>query len=333
MNLATTYLGFALPHPLVPGAGPFADSLDTVRRLEDAGAPMLVLPSLFEEQVTREEVNLTRSIETPKESYAEALSYFPEPDDFVLGPDDYLEQIRKVKAAVSVPVIGSLNGTTEGGWLRYARLIEQAGADGLELNIYDLAANPDETGEQVEARAVRVVRAVRDSITIPIAVKLSPFYSSISNFAKQLDELDVNALVLFNRFYQPDLDCESLEVVPNLELSTSHDLRLPLRWIAILFGRINADFALTSGVHSTRDVLKAMMAGANVTMMASELLAHGAVRLTTIEAELRRWMEEYGYESITSMRGSMSQRAVAEPAAFERANYMKALNSFDRVLP
>jgi dihydroorotate dehydrogenase (fumarate) len=328
MNLATSYMGFELPHPLVPGAGPFVDSLDTVRRLEDAGAPLIVMHSLFEEQVAREEVNVTRSIETPKDSFAEALSYFPEPEDFVLGPEEYLEQVRKVKAAVSVPVIGSLNGTTEGGWLRYARLIEQAGADGLELNLYELALDLGETGAEVERRGLEVVRAVKGSVKIPVAVKLSPFYSSIGNFARRLDEAGADALVLFNRFYQPDYDLEALEVVPNLILSNSHELLLRLHWIAVIYGSVKADLALTGGVHSATDVVKAMMAGAKVAMMTSALLKRGIGYLDTIATELLVWMGEHEYDSIKQMQGSMSRNAVPQPGAFERVNYLKVLSSY-----
>ncbi len=289
MNLATSYMGFELSHPLVPGAGPFVDSLDTVRRLEDAGAPLIVMHSLFEEQVAREEVNLTRSIETPKDSYAEALSYFPEPEDFVLGPEDYLEQIRKIKAAVAVPVLGSLNGTTEGGWLRYARLIEQAGADGLELNLYELALDLGETGAEVERRGLEVVRAVKGSVKIPVAVKLSPFYSSIGNFARQLDEGGADALVLFNRFYQPDIDVEEQELL-RVNLSSPTELLLRVRWIGALSGRIRASLAATGGVHTAIDVVKAVMAGAHATQMVSALLQHGPAYLRQVKDDLARWL-------------------------------------------
>src|SRR5262249_2440719 len=249
MNLSTTYMGFELPHPLVPGAGPLAENLDTVRRLEDAGAPMIILHSLFEEQITSEQVAVTRSLEVPRDSYAEALSYLPEPDEFALGPDDYLEQIGRIKQVGSVPVVASLNGSTAGGWLSYARLIEQAGADGLELNLYEVAADPFETGEQIEDRSLHVVGVVREAVAIPVAVKLSPFYSSTANFARKLDNLGVNALVLFNRFYQPDIDIEQLEVV-RVNLSSPAELPLRLRWLAILSGRLRASLAATGGVHS-----------------------------------------------------------------------------------
>jgi dihydroorotate dehydrogenase (fumarate) len=328
MNLATTYMGFDLPHPLVPGAGPFADSLDTVRRLEDAGAPMLVMYSLFEEQVAREEVNVTRSIETPKDSYAEALSYFPEPDDFVLGPEDYLEQLRKVKAAVAVPVIGSLNGTTEGGWLRYARLIEQAGADGLELNLYELALDLEETGQEVERRGLEVVRAVKGSVGIPVAVKLSPFYSSIANFARRLDEVGVDALVLFNRFYQPDIDVEAQELL-RVNLSSPAELLLRVRWLGALSGRIRASLAATGGVHSATDAVKAVMAGAHATQMVSALLQHGPAYLMHVRDDLARWLEEHEFESLRQMQGSMNLLRCRDPGAYQRANYIRLLQSWD----
>ena len=327
MNLATCYMGFELPHPLVPGAGPFVDSLDTVRRLEDADAPLIVMHSLFEEQVTGEEVSITRSIETPKESYAEALSYFPEPDDFVLGPDDYLEQLRKVKAAVAVPVIGSLNGTTEGGWLRYARLIEQAGADGLELNLYELALDLEETGQEVERRGLEVARAVKASVRIPVAVKLSPFYSSIANFAARLDEAGVDALVLFNRFYQPDIDVEEQEL-HRVNLSSPAELLLRVRWIGALSGRIRASLAATGGVHTATDVVKAVMAGAHATQMVSALLRHGPAHLRQVRDELARWLEEHEFESLRQMQGSMNLARCRDPRAYQRANYIRLLQSW-----
>jgi dihydroorotate dehydrogenase (fumarate) len=328
MNLATRYMGFQLPHPVVPGAGPFVDNLDTVRRLEDAGAPLIVMHSLFEEQVKGEEVSITRSIETPKESYAEALSYFPEPDDFVLGPDDYLEQLGRVKAAVSVPVIGSLNGTTEGGWLRYARLIEQAGADGLELNLYELALDLGETGQGVERRGLEVVRAVKGSVKVPVAVKLSPFYSSIGNFARRLDEAGADALVLFNRFYQPDIDVEEQELL-RVNLSSPAELLLRVRWIGALSGRIRPSLAATGGVHTAVDVVKAVMAGAHATQLVSALLRHGPAYLRQVRDDLARWLEEHEFESLGQMQGSMSLLRCRDPGAYQRANYIRLLQSWD----
>jgi dihydroorotate dehydrogenase (fumarate) len=327
MNLATSYMGFELPHPLVPGAGPFVDSLDTVRRLEDAGAPMIVMHSLFEEQVTGEEIMISRSIETPKESYAEALSYFPEPDDFALGPEDYLEQIRKIKAAVAVPVFGSLNGTTEGGWLRYARLIEQAGADGLELNLYELALDLGETGAEVERRGLEVVQAVKNSVKIPVAVKLSPFYSSIANFARRLDKSGADALVLFNRFYQPDIDVEKQELL-RVNLSGPTELLLRVRWIGALSGRIRASLAATGGVHTATDVVKAVMAGAHATQMVSALLQNGPAYLQEVRDDLARWLEEHEFESLRQMQGSMNLLRCGDPGAYQRANYIRLLQSW-----
>ncbi len=329
-DLTTTYLGLQLKNPLVASASPLSKKVDNVRRLENAGAAAVVMYSLFEEQITHESHELDHYLERGTHSFAESLSYFPDLDHYNLGPERYLEHLHKVKQAVSIPVIGSLNGVSSGGWVEYAHLIEEAGADALELNIYYLPTEVDLSGAELEEEYVRLVRDVRARVKLPIAVKLSPFFTSLPNMAKRFVDTGANGLVLFNRFYQPDFDLEELEVVPNLVLSTSHELRLPLRWIAILYGRVEADFALTSGVHTAQDVLKAMMAGANVAMMTSTLLANGLGRLMHILTDLQEWMEEHEYESITQMRGSMSQRAVAEPAAFERANYMKALNSFDQ---
>ncbi len=327
MNLATAYMGFELPHPLVPGASPLAESLDMVRRLEDAGAPMIVMHSLFEEQVVGEEVHLTHTIETPKESYAEALSYFPEPDELALGPEDYLEQVRRIKAAVGVPVIGSLNGTTPGGWLRYARLIEQAGADGLELNLYELATELDETGAAVERRGLQVVRAVKEAVKIPVAVKLSPFYSSIANFARQMEEAGADALVLFNRFYQPDIDIEQQELL-RVSLSSPAELLLRLRWIGVLSGRVRPSLAVTGGVHTATDAVKAVMAGAHATQMVSALLRHGPDYLRLLRRDLECWLEEHEFESLRQMQGSMSLLRCGDPASYHRANYARLLRSW-----
>jgi dihydroorotate dehydrogenase (fumarate) len=327
MNLSTSYMGFELPHPLVPGASPLAEDLDTVRRLEDAGAPMIGMHSLFEEQVIREELSLTQYMEGPREAYAEALSYFPDPDEFVLGPDEYLEQVRKVKAAVAVPVVASLNGTTEGGWLRYARLIEQAGADALELNLYELALDTRESGEAVERRGLEVVRAVKRQVSIPVAVKLSPFYSSIAHFARRLDEAGADALVLFNRFYQPDIDVERQELV-RVNLSSPSELLLRVRWIGALSGRVRASLAATGGVHAAVDAVKAVMAGAHATQMVSALLRHGPGYLRQVRQELAQWLEEHEFESLRQMQGSMSLLRCAEPGAYLRANYIKLLQSW-----
>src|SRR5262245_53147478 len=329
MDLSTTYMGFELPHPLIPGASPLTEDLDAVRRLEDSGAPMIVMHSLFEEQLVSEEVGVTRSIEAPEESYAEALSYFPEPDDFVLGPDQYLEQVRKIRAAVAVPVIASLNGTSAGGWLRYARLMEQAGAHGLELNLYQVAADPDETGASAEDRAVEVVRSVKESVSIPVTVKLSPFYSSFANFAGRLDRLGVDGLLLFNRFYQPDLDIEALEVRRVVHLSDSSELLLRLRWLALLFGRVRASLAATGGVHTAVDAVKAVMAGASAVQMVSALLRRGPGYLKEVRDGLARWLEEHEYDSLRQMHGSLSLLRVPDPSAYERANYIKILQTWE----
>jgi dihydroorotate dehydrogenase (fumarate) len=327
MDLSTTYMGIKLPHPLIPGASPMVDNLETVKRLEDAGAPLIVMHSLFEEQIVNEELYFTYAIEHGDFSTPEALSYFPHPAEFALGTEEYLEQIARIKLIVSVPVIASLNGTTEGGWLAYASLIEQAGADGLELNIYDLAANPAETGEQVETRALQVIRAVRDSITIPIAVKLSPFYSSIANFAQRVDELGVEGLILFNRFYQPDIDIENLEAV-RVNLSSPADLLLRLRWLALLHGKLRASLACTGGVHSATDAIKAVMAGADAVQMVSCLLQRGPAYLKEVREGMIRWLEEHEYETLAQMHGNMSVPRCADPKAYERANYMRLLQSW-----
>jgi len=328
MNLATTYMGFDLPHPLIPGASPLVDHLDKVRQLEDAGAPMIVMHSLFEEQITSEQLAMQRSMEAGVDSFAEALTYLPDPDDFTLGRDEYLEQVRKIKAAVSVPVIGSLNGATLGGWLAYARLIKQAGADGLELNLYDLATDLSETGEQVEERSLQVVRAVRRAVGFPIAVKLSPFYSSIANFAAKLDRLGVDAILLFNRFYQPDIDVEQLEVL-RVALSSPAELLLRLRWLAILSGRVRPSLGATGGVHSAVDAVKAVMAGAHGVQMVSALLQRGPAYLGQVRDDLARWLEVHEYESLAQMQGSMSLLRCDNPKMYERTNYMKILQSWE----
>lgn len=327
MNLSTTYLGFELPHPIVAGASPLVDDLDVVRRLEDAGAPMIIMHSLFEEQIVAEELGMTRSIETPKESYAEALSYLPEPDSFVLGPDEYLGQLQKIKAAVGIPVVGSLNGTSVGGWLRYARLIQEAGADALELNMYEMALDPQHTGTELEQRGLDVVQAVKSAVTIPVAVKLSPFYSAIANYCQQLDEMGVDALVLFNRFYQPDIDVQQQEMM-RVNLSDPSELLLRLRWIGALFGSVRAALAATGGVHTATDVVKTMMAGANVAQMVSALLLRGPEYLRQVRVELAQWLETNQFESVRQMQGSMSLLRCDNPAAYSRANYARLLQSW-----
>jgi len=328
IDLTTTYLGFTLPSPLVVSASPISEQLDLIRRAEDAGAGAIVLPSLFEEQLAIDSEDLDHHLSQHAYSVAEALTYFPEPAAYALGPDAYLEHVRRAKAAVDVPVIASLNGVSSGGWVHYARAIEQAGADALELNVYFIPTDPLVAGAAVEAMYLDLVRDVRLHVGIPLAVKLPHFLSAIPNMAHQLDLAGADGLVLFNRFYQPDFDLDALEVVPNLTLSNPAELRLRLRWVAILYGHVEADLAITGGVHDAQDVLKAMMAGASVAMMTSALLRHGVEHLGAVTLDLRRWMEEHEYVSIRQMRGSMSQQHVAEPAAFERANYLKVLRSY-----
>lgn len=328
MNLTTSYLGLSLAHPLMVGASPLVDRLDLVKRLEDAGASALTMRSIFEEQIALEQRATWHHIERHAHSYAEALSYFPNADDYALGPDQYLEQIREIKAAVAIPVVASLNGSTGVGWIEYARLIEQAGADALELNVYLLATDPVETGGSIEARITGIVTEVKRAVRIPVAVKLSPFYSSLSNFAAQLDTAGADGLVLFNRFYQPDIDIEALEVLPRLHLSDSSELLLRVRWLAILAGHVRADLAVSGGVHTADDAVKAIMAGARGVQIVSALLHHGPERLTTIREQLIRWMEDHEYESIEQMTGSMSLLRCPEPAAFERANYTRILQTW-----
>jgi dihydroorotate dehydrogenase (fumarate) len=322
-----------LKNPLVASASPLSKKLDGIRRLEDAGASAVVMYSLFEEQIVHESLELDHYLSRGTESFAEALTYFPDLGNYNAGPDNYLDLIRKAKDTVNIPIIGSLNGVSTGGWIDYAQKIEQAGADALELNMYYLSGDVDLTSQELEKAYIDLVSDVRAKIHVPLAVKVGPFFTSLPNMSKRLVKAGANGLVLFNRFMQPDLDIETLEVTPNLKLSTSDELRLPLRWIAMLYKRVDADFALTSGVHTAQDMIKAMMAGASVTMVASELLAHGFKRIPEMLNDMRSWMESYEYTSVKQMKGSMSQQAVAEPAAYERANYMKALNSFDNRMP
>lgn len=328
MDLTTTYLGLKLEHPFMPGASPLVDDLGLVKRLEDAGASAIVMHSVFEEQILREGMSTLQAIEETSEAYAEALSYFPKADEFRLGPDQYLEQIRKIKECVAVPVIASLNGSTPAGWIEYAKQIQQAGADALELNVYLLATNPWETGETIEQRVLDIARSVKKTVSIPVAVKLSVFYSSLSNLAKKFDEIPVDGLVLFNRFYQPDIDIENLEVVPTLHLSDSSELLLRLRWLAILYGNVKCSLAVSGGVHSPSDAIKAIMAGASAVQIVSALLRNGPEYLATIREGVVAWMEEHEYSSLSQMLGSMSLQKCADPAAFERANYMRVLQSY-----
>ena len=328
VDLSTTYLGLKLKHPVVPSASPLSDGMDRIRRLEDAGASAIILYSLFEEQIVGESHLLDHYLSYGAESFAEALDYFPEMDSYNVGPGGYLDLIRRAKEATDIPIIASLNGVSTGGWVEYARMMEEAGADALELNIYYVATDPAMTGADVEQMYLDVVHDVRSNLRIPLAVKVGPHFSSFANMAMKFAKVGASGLVVFNRFYQPDFDLEQLEVAPNLALSSAWELRLPLRWVSILYGRVPVDFAITSGVHTYEDVLKGVMAGASVTMMASELLRNGVQRINLVVHEVERWLEEHEYVSISQAQGSMSQRNVAEPAAFERANYMKVLKSW-----
>jgi dihydroorotate dehydrogenase (fumarate) len=333
VDLTTTYLGLKLKNPLVASASPLSKKVDSVKRLEDAGVAAVVMYSLFEEQIVHESEELDYHLDHGTESFPEALSYFPDLDYYNLAPQAYLELLGKLKKSVSIPIIGSLNGVSLGGWVHYAKLIEEAGADALECNLYYIPTDPALTAQDLEASYVNLVKEIRSQIHIPLAIKLGAAFTSLPNFASQLVNAGADGLVLFNRFYQPDLDVETMEVVPNLQLSTSSELRLPLRWIAILYSRIQADFALTTGIHTPEDIVKAVMAGANVAMTASALLHNGPGYARDLIKGLEEWMQNFEYQSIEQMRGSMSQKNVADPAAFERANYMKILNTFDSRLP
>ena len=328
IDLTTKYLGFTLKNPLVASASPLCENVENLQRLEQQGIAAVVLPSLFEEQLHLESVALDSDLHRGAESFGEALSYFPEMEDYNLGPEGYLELIRKAKAAVSVPVIASLNGTSQNGWVKYARQLEQAGADALELNLYNLVTDPVRTSAEVEQGYCDLVRDVKKSVKIPVAVKLSVFFSAPANMAKRLDEAGADALVLFNRFYQADFDIEELEVVPSLTLSRPYELLLRLRWVAIIYGHVKADLAITGGVHSAEDVLKAMMAGAKIAMMTSALLENGIEHVGHVLADLKRWMEEHEYVSIQQMQGSLSHRSAPNPAAIERMNYIRVLSSY-----
>jgi dihydroorotate dehydrogenase (fumarate) len=332
-DLSTTYLGLHLKNPLVASASPLSKKIDKALKLEESGISAIVMYSLFEEQIIHESLELDHYLSRNTDAFPEAPTHLPDGGLYGIRPEKYLNQVSGLKKALTIPVIGSLNGVTKGGWTDYARKIEEAGADALELNLYYLATDPEISSAEIENRQVELVAEVKSAVTIPLAVKISPFVTSVSNFAKRLVEAGADGLVLFNRFYQPDFDLEELEVVHSLDLSTSAELRLPLRWVSILYGKVNADLALTSGVHTSRDVLKAMMAGAQVAMLASELLWDGSTtRVAEILDQTKLWMEEHEYISIKQMQGSMSQKSVSNPAAFERANYMKVLNSF-RELP
>ena len=328
IDLGTQYLGLQLKNPLVASASPLCEDVANIRRMEDAGAAAVVLHSLFEEQIDLESEELDRAISAAEERGPEAISHFPDMTGYNLGPEGYLKHIRKCKETVSIPIVASLNGVSKGGWVTYAKEMQQAGADALELNIYYIPTDPEMTGAAVEQNYIDLVREVKSNLRIPVAVKLGPYFSSMGNMARRLDAAGADALVLFNRFYQPDFDLEALEVVPNLILSNPHELLLRLHWIAVLYGNIKADMALTGGVHSATDVVKAMMAGARVAMMTSALLKKGINYLDTLVTELLIWLDQHEYSSIRQMQGSMSRRSAATTAAFERANYMKVLSSY-----
>ena len=328
MDLSTTYMGLKLKNPLVPSASPLTANVDSIKKLAEAGAAAVVLHSVFEEQIRHDMEEFDQLTSQGTESFAESLTYFPEPDDYRHGPVEYLELIRQAKAAVNIPIIASLNGVTVGGWTDYAQKMAEAGADALELNVYYVAADPSLDGEYVENLYLDILKAVKAAVSIPVAMKLSPYFSSPAGMCRQLDKAGADGLVLFNRFYQPDINLEDLEVQPDLVLSTSYELRLPLRWIAVLYGNVEASLAATSGVHTAKDVLKALMAGADVAQMCSVLLREGPARLGVILQDLENWMREHEYESVEQMKGSLSHRACPDPSAFERANYMKTLNSY-----
>jgi dihydroorotate dehydrogenase (fumarate) len=330
-DLSTSYLGRKLDSPLVASASPLSRDIDGIRRLEDAGASAVVLYSLFEEQLRQEEMDLDYHLNAGTESFPESITYFPQPREFHTGPEGYLNHVRKAKASVKMPIIASLNGSTLGGWTKFADEIERAGADAIELNLYSIPTDSRLSAADVERSYLDIVRAVKDAVTIPVAVKLSPFFSNLSNFARRLDDAGADALVLFNRFYQPDIDLEELEIRPNVLLSTQQALRLPLTWIGILHGRVRAALAGTGGVHSAEDVVKLLMVGANVTMLCSSLLRNGINHLRHVERELRDWMEEHEYASVAQMQGSMSQSRCPDPSAFERAQYLRAVKGMQHI--
>ena len=329
VDLSTTYMGLTLKHPVVPSASPLSRDLGTIRAMEDAGAAAIVMHSIFEEQIRFEAESLDYYLERGTNMFAEALTYYPPLDNYQVGPDEYLEHIQYAKQAVDIPVIGSLNGMSAGGWIEYAQKIEQAGADALELNVYLIATGPEMFGLDIETIYIDILKAVKKNVSIPVAVKLSPYFTALANFAERLEaDGGADGLVLFNRFYQPDIDLETLEVTPNLILSSPYEMRLPLRWTAILYGRVGTSLALTSGIHSAAAVTKAVLVGADVAHVCSVLLKHGLGKIGELVDGLQAWMEEHEYESVAQMKGSMSQKSVAEPAAFERANYLKVLQSY-----
>jgi dihydroorotate dehydrogenase (fumarate) len=332
IDLTTRYLGLTLRTPLVPSASPLSQEIASIRRLEDAGASAVVLYSLFEEQLRQESAELDHHLSTGTESFAESLTYFPQASEFRLGPEGYLEHIRKAKEAVDIPIIASLNGATVGGWTKFAQEIEQAGADALECNIYYIPTDPELKAAEIEQTYVDIVWAVKSAISIPVAIKISPFFTNVANVAKRLDDAGADGLVLFNRFYQPDIDLEELEIRPNVLLSTPQALRLPLTWIGILYGKLKASLAATGGIHDPQDALKMLMVGANVTMLCSSLLRNGINQLRHLERGIVDWMEQHEYESVKQMQGSMSQLRCPDPSAFERAQYMRAVKSLQHVM-
>jgi len=328
MDLSTTYLGLKLPHPIMPGASPMVDKIDLVKRMEDAGAAAIVMHSLFEEQLMREELATYHHIDVHADSFAEAMTYLPRPDEFNLGPDQYLEQLVRIKQSVELPVIASLNGFTSGGWIRYAKLMQDAGANALELNVYYLATNPSETGEEVEQRTIDILKAVKQAVSIPVSIKLSPFFSSMANMARRLDEAGADGLVLFNRFYQPDIDVENLEVEPTLRLSDSSELNLRLRWLAVVSGHVRASLAVSGGVHNHIDAVKAVMTGAHAVQVVSGILQQGPDVIRRIREGLTQWLEEHEYDSLEQMRGSMNLLRCPDASMFERANYIRILQGY-----
>jgi len=332
IDLSTRYLGLTLRTPLVPSASPLSQEITSIRRLEDAGASAIVLYSLFEEQLRQESMELDHHLSAGTESFAESLTFFPQASEFRLGPEGYLEHIRKTKEAVDIPVIASLNGATVGGWTKFAKQIEQAGADALECNIYYLPTDPNLKAAEIEQTYIDIVWAVKSAISIPVAIKISPFFTNIASIAKRLDDAGADGLVLFNRFYQPDIDLEELEIRPNVLLSTPQALRLPLTWIGILYGRLKASLAATGGVHNPEDAIKLLMVGANVTMLCSSLLRNGINQLRQMEHGIVEWMEQHEYESVKQLQGSMSQLRCPDPSAFERAQYMRAVKSLQHVM-
>jgi dihydroorotate dehydrogenase (fumarate) len=328
MDLSTTYLGLKLPHPIMPGASPMVDKIDLVKRMEDAGAAAIVMHSLFEEQLMKEELATYHHIDVHADSFAEAMTFLPRPDEFNLGPDQYLEQLVRIKQSVDLPVIASLNGFTAGGWIRYAKLMQDAGANALELNVYYLATNAAETGDEVEERTISILKAVKQAVSIPVSIKLSPFFSSMANMAKRLDDAGADGMVLFNRFYQPDIDVESLDVEPTLRLSDSSELNLRLRWLAVVSGHVRASLAVSGGVHNHLDAVKAVMTGAHAVQVVSGILQQGPDIIRRIREGLTQWLEEHEYDSLEQMRGSMNLLRCPDASMFERANYIRILQGY-----